>query len=192
MALNNCCWFYGKFSIMKGWRPFFFSFLCTQWWVSCRSCFFLLILQLQTLIYSNSSSSIECPKKKKKKKIRNGGEFQQRGQKNSANSLQMCLRSVWGEHCAALAWEKKYSAHGRKFNELRAKKHQWPSTAGSDCLSGFPEKREEATQGHIDFALWRNCWYAESQGCVLVIPETQTQSSESASAVLYWRTNPLC
>lgn len=132
------------------------------------------------------------PQKKKKKKIRNGGEFQQRGQKNSANSLQMCLRSVWGEHCAALAWEKKYSAHGRKFNELRAKKHQWPSTAGSDCLSGFPEKREEATQGHIDFALWRNCWYAESQGCVLVIPETQTQSSESASAVLYWRTNPLC
>ena len=50
----------------------FFSFLCTQWWVSCRSCFFLLILQLQTLIYSNSSSSIECPKKKKKKKSGTG------------------------------------------------------------------------------------------------------------------------
>lgn len=152
-----------------------FSSLCCN----CRRWF------IQILLAQSSAQ-------KKKKKIRNGDEFQQRGQKNSANSLQMCLRSVWGEHCAALTGEKKYSAYRRKFNELRAKKHQWPSTAGSDCLSGFPEKREEATQEHIVFALWRNCWYAESQECVLVIPETQTQSSKSASAVLYWRTNPLC
>lgn len=58
----------------------------------------------QMWIYSNSFSSFECPK------LRNEGEFQQRGQKNSANSLQMCLGAVWGERCAALAGEKKGSA----------------------------------------------------------------------------------
>lgn len=125
---------------MKGWRSFFFFFpplyTMTRLLQDALSLFSLRILQLRRgyfqILLAQSSAQ----------KIRNGGEFQQRGQKNSANSLQMCLWAVWGEHCAALAREKKDSAL-EKVQWIMSKKHQWPSTAGSDWLSGFPGKRKQ-------------------------------------------------
>lgn len=110
-------------------------------------------------------------------KIRNGGEFQQRGQKNSANSLQMCLRAVRGNTVLPSLERKKDSAW-TKFNELRGENNSEPGTAGSDSLSGFPGKRKEATQEHkrIVFTLWRSCWYAETQECMLVILKAETET----------------
>lgn len=59
----------------------------------------------QTWIYSNSFSSIERPK------LRNGGEFQQRGQKNLANALQMCLWAVRG-NTVLPSLERNRALHG--------------------------------------------------------------------------------
>lgn len=64
---------------------------------------FLTYSATQTWIYLNSFSSAECPKASGM-----GGEFQQRGQKNSANSLQMCLflSCVGGTLCCP-HWREK-------------------------------------------------------------------------------------
>lgn len=101
------------------------------------------------------------------KKKKNGDGFQQRGQKNSANSLQMCLWAVWGNTVLPSPKRKKDSAL-EKVQWITSKKKKkkpqpWPSTAG------FPWKRKEATQEHIVFTPWRNCRYAESHECMLVI-----------------------
>lgn len=105
------------------------------------------------------------------KKIRNGEEFQQRGQKNSANSLQMCLWAVWGNTVLPSLERKR-----RKFNELRAKNS---STAQYSWfwLSGYGEEKGGNPGTHtVVSTLWKNCWYAESHECTLVMLKAKTQS----------------
>lgn len=105
------------------------------------------------------------------KKIRNGDEFQQRGQKNSANSLQMCLWAVWGNTVLPSLERKR-----RKFNELRAKNS---STAQYSWLwlSGYREEKGGNPGTHtVVSTLWKNCWYAESHECTFVMLKAKTQS----------------
>lgn len=125
-----------------------------------------LNIQTQTCFYSISSRSIKHPK------VRNGDEFQQRGQKKSANSLQMffffCFFSRLREHDVALADEKKKdSTAGESSMNYEQKR---PSTAFFFfCLFAFPKKEKGVTcmqthiypshkqekGGLIVFTLWR-------------------------------------
>lgn len=76
-------------------------------------------------------------------KTRNGGEFQQRGQKNTANSLQMCLGAVWG-NTVLPSLEGKRTLHWRKFNELRAKNIGDPvQLVLTVCLVFQPRERRQ-------------------------------------------------
>lgn len=118
----------------------------------------------QTWIYSDSFSSIECPKNQER------GEFQQRGQKNSANSLQMCLWAVWG-NTVLPSLERKRTLHGESSTNYEQKtlvtEYSW------FCLSVWCSREEKGgnlgTHAHSFLSLWRNCWYAGSQKCTLVI-----------------------
>lgn len=94
--------------------PFFFFSLFAQWRRSRRRPCQHFIQQLRCgfiqILWAQSCAQ------KKKKKIRNGDEFQQRGQKNSANSLQMLLRAVRG-NTVLPSLERKRTPHWRKFSE---------------------------------------------------------------------------
>lgn len=93
----------------------------------------------------------------------------------------MCLRAAcvcWERGNTVLPSLERRGPCRKKVQWIMSKKHQWPSTAGSDCLSGVPGKREkQATQKHVHivFTPWRNSWYAESQKCMLVILKGKTQ-----------------
>ena len=114
MAGNSWCLFYGKFSILSPSLPNDVSH------AGGLVTIFPPSLQPRRSILSACSeiSGME-------------GEFQQRGQKNLANLLQMCLLSFKGEHCAALAGENKGSARRKKVQWLTSKKYHQSGTAGS-------------------------------------------------------------
>lgn len=106
MALKNLCWFMVNLASWKGGDFFFFPLYSMMSLLEeVLSLFSLLILQPRNgfiQILSAQSSA---------QKIRNGSEFQQRGQKNSANSLQMCLWAVWG-NTVLPSLERKRTLHG--------------------------------------------------------------------------------
>lgn len=152
----------------------------TQWWRSFRrllSVFSLFIQQLRggsiQILLAQSSGP-----RKEKKRIRNGDEFQQRGQKNSANSLQMCLWAVWGNTVLPSLWRKKDSAL-EKVQWITSKKKQKKKNSSdpvqlvSYCLVFHGRERRRSTQEHITFTLW-NCWYAGSHERLLVILKANT------------------
>lgn len=96
MAGNSWCLFYGKFSILSPSVPD----------VSHAGG---LVTIFPPSLQPRRSILIACSEVSEME-----GEFQQRGQKNLANVLQMCLLSFKGEHYAALAGENKGSAHRKK------------------------------------------------------------------------------
>lgn len=132
MALNNCCWFYGKFSIMRGWRSFFFLLPLCSMTTLTQEALPVLYSATQMWIYSNSLSSILCPKKK----IKKSGMGMNSSNVDKRTRLIPC-RCCWGlcegTLCCPHSREKGLHTGESSVNNERKAGTQ-PSTAGSDCL----------------------------------------------------------
>lgn len=91
----------------------------------------------------SSSTSASSPPPAEEEKIRNGDGFQQRGQKNSANSLQMCLRAAQGSAALPSLESKEGRRRGESSVSYEGKTAARPSTAGSDRLLKRKEKGDD-------------------------------------------------
>lgn len=119
MALNNWCWFNGKFSIMKGWRSFFFFsplYSMTTLMQEALSVFSLFMQQLRCgfiqILLAQSSAQ-------KKKKM---GMDSSNVDKRTRLIPCRCVSELCeGTLCCPRRREKR-TLHWRKFSELRAKK----------------------------------------------------------------------
>ncbi len=172
----------GKISIMREGDRFF---LFTQWRVSCRKpCHYLPSLfcncfSFFQILLAHLSA----------RKIRNGSEFQQRGQKNSANSLQMCLWAVWGSSVLP-SLERKRTLHCTGESSMN---YEWKTSVTQYSwfwLSvWFSEKRKQATQEYIIFPLL----VCRITGVFVSHPESTNTSTyccflkSAVTAVLCWK-----
>lgn len=142
MALNNWCWFYGEFSIMKGWRSFFFgpSLVYDDAHAGDPASIFPLYSATQMWIYSNSFSSIECPKK--------SGMVMNSSNVDKRTRLIPCRCASGlceGTLCCPRSREK-----GESSMNYERKTAAQPSTAGYDCLD-IGRRKEEPRNTHCSF-----------------------------------------
>lgn len=145
---------YGKFSIMKGWRFFFFLF--TQWWVFWRKfCHYF-----PSLFCNPEMDLFKFFQLNRVPKKSGMGVNSSNVDKRTRLIPCRCVSGLCEGTLCCPHWREKGLCM-EKVQWITSEKHQWPSTAGSVWLSGFPGKRKEATQKHkhVVFTLWRSCVY---------------------------------